>query len=343
MDRIQKGYYGYRFVPDVLEKRLAAFEEILPRGSRLIDLGCNDGTISLLLMERGYASSSFGIDFEDIRIAKPPQFTFVPADLRHFDLASLPEVDVVLCLNVIHHLCIHGIDFARDFMAGLATRAGTVICELGSLTARIEAPWLTAMQSEWQTDQQCWADLFQGYAWRRPLLTYPFQHGRRVMWKLVSEKEAPYAFEVLDTSQTEESEIRRLRRSGTTELFWGKAYRGSRSAQIYAEARSLVFRYLKDRPFDCLLPLVTDPLHGDIYAFDAELVTTSPLPWKDAYKTMNAAEYEEGMRFGAQVMHDLQNFPLDMLYDFQVARTSRGLTFLHFEPNALAVKMLETA
>ena len=338
MDRIQKGYYGYQFVPDVLAQRLAAFESILPRGSSLIDLGCNDGTISLLLMQHGYARSSIGIDFEDIRVVKPPEFEFISADLRHFDLASLPQVDVVLCLNVIHHLCIHGIDFARDFMAKLATRAGTVICEMGSLTARIPAPWLTAMQAEWQTDQQCWADLFQAYAWRRPMMTYPFQFGRRVMWKLVSEKEPHYEFEVLEATQNAETQLRQLCRSGTAELFWSKAYRGTRSGEADAKARSLVFKYLKDCPFDCMLPLTSNPAYGDIYAFDPEL-TPPPIAWRDAIKIFSLAEMEEGMRFGAQIVPDLGEFPLDMLCDFQVARTSRGLTFLHFEPSKLAVEL----
>ena len=143
MDRIQRGYYGYEFVRDVVAARAEAIRRTLPARSRLIDLGCNDATISNVLIEAGYASSSLAIDFEDVRRKVRPEVTFVAADLRQLDVASLPRVDVVLCLNVVHHLALHGVDFARNFLATLSTKAGTVLCDLGSLTATTElgAPW----------------------------------------------------------------------------------------------------------------------------------------------------------------------------------------------------------
>jgi SAM-dependent methyltransferase len=221
MDRIQRGYYGYEFVRDVTSRRAEAIRRILPKKTRLIDLGCNDGTISNALILSGYAASSVGVDFEDTRRWKLPEFEFVAADLRRFDVDSMMPVDVILCLNVVHHLCLNGLDFARNFMRSLAAKAGAVICDMGSLTAAatITSPWARLMRSTWARDEDCWADLFQPFSWRRPLLTYPFQHGQRVLWKLATSLEPPYEYEVV----AEQGSVRKLRRTGTEEYFWAKA------------------------------------------------------------------------------------------------------------------------
>jgi SAM-dependent methyltransferase len=346
MDRIQKGYYGYQFVPDVLLQRIKVLQSVLPLGSRLVDLGCNDGTISLILLKDGHAASSVGLDFEDVRRLKPNSFAFISADLRQFDLRTLPEVDVILCLNVIHHLCKNGIDFAREFMALLSERAGTVICEMGSLTAvidetKFDASWLHALKAEWQTDQQCWADLFRRYRWRRPLLTYPFQFGRRVMWKLVTDREQEYGFDLLDETNSAETTIRRLRRTGTQELFWAKAYHGRRCATRTNSARRAIREHLKDAPHECLLPLETRKDYGDVYAFDPELAMATTVSASETFNVLSSSEYREVLDFAARTVPGLDNFPIDVVCDFRVARTERGLSFFHFEPSDLALTLLD--
>ncbi len=344
MDRIQAGYYGYQFVPEVLALRLAPLRGCIPAQSRLIDLGCNDGTISLALLESGNAASSLGIDFKDIRRAENPAFSFIAADMRQFDLATLPEVDAILCLNVVHHLWKNGIDFARDFMRQLSLKAGTVICEMGSLTARLDpatfnTSWLEAMRAQWRTDHECWADLFRPYVWRRPLMTYPFQNGRRTMWKLTTAREPEYEFEVVSAALSSDGSTRQLRRKGTAELFRSKLRSTPEDPPAHA-ARHALMAFLKDCPHDCLLPMAGHPEHGEVYAWDEEVAAGPVLTPQDAAQALPAAEYREVLAFAGQSIGTLGDYPLDMLFDFRVARTGRGLTFLDFRPNGYAAKML---
>jgi 23S rRNA U2552 (ribose-2'-O)-methylase RlmE/FtsJ len=186
MNSVQRGYYTYPTVRPVTWQRITAIRSAMPLGSRIIDLGCNDGTISTMLLRSGHASSVIGLDFADIRLRKRPDFQFIEADLRSFDLTTLPNVDVILCLNVLHHMCIGGPDFARDFMRTLASKADLVMCDMGSMSERGRHLWLMRMQATWQTDENCWNDLFSPFAAREPLLKYSFQDGERTLWKLTA-------------------------------------------------------------------------------------------------------------------------------------------------------------
>ena len=186
MNSVQRGYYTYPTVRPVTWQRITAIRAAMPLASRVIDLGCNDGTISTMLLRSGHAASVIGIDFADIRSRQRPDFQFIEADLRSFDLSTLPSVDVVLCLNVLHHMCIGGPDFARNFMRQLSTKADTVMCDMGSMSEQGRHLWLMRMQATWQSDQACWDDLFTPFAAREALLKYSFQGGERILWKLMT-------------------------------------------------------------------------------------------------------------------------------------------------------------
>jgi 2-polyprenyl-3-methyl-5-hydroxy-6-metoxy-1,4-benzoquinol methylase len=188
MNSLQRGYYTYPTVRPVTWQRITAIRSAMPLGSRIIDLGCNDGTISTMLLRSGHAASVIGIDFTDIRERKRTDFQFIEADLRNFDLSTLPSVDVVLCLNVLHHMCIGGADFARNFMRQLAGKADLVLCDMGSMTEQGRHLWLMRMQATWKNDEQCWDDLFSPFAVREPLLHYSFQDGQRTLWKLAGNR-----------------------------------------------------------------------------------------------------------------------------------------------------------
>ena len=321
MDQLQRGYYRYPFVAEVLGERANAIRSVLPRGSRLLDLGCNDGTISSVLLKSGYASSSLGVDFEDARRAFPPSFSFLAADLRELDLSCLPNVDVVLCLNVLHHLFLQGTDFARTFMAALSKKAGVVLCDFGSLTVRGDRsePWETAMRAAWKSDEECWAEMFAPFKARRALLTYPFQHGRRVLWKLTTEREPAYRHTVLEES----ARGRRLRRLGTEEELW---------ADGGSLAPAAVVQLLRTSPFDCLLPLAHDVEHGDVYAYDAEVAEGGALTPEECQRLLPERERARVQAFSDQQIPTMGQRPLRELCTFKVARTSRGLTFLGFRP-----------
>ncbi len=329
MDRIQRGYYGYEFVREVVAARADAIRRVLPRGSRLIDLGCNDATISNVLIASGYASSSLGVDFEDTRRSVLPEMTFVEADLRRLDLASLPTVDVVLCLNVVHHLCLHGVDFTRDFLRVLATKAGAVLCDMGSLTAEVKAapPWQETMRATWRSDEECWADLFRPFSWRRPLLTYPFQHGQRTLLKLTTALEPSYEYDVVE----ERGSARTLRRAGTEEQFWSCAPRTAQSA--YGDRASLLLRsFLKDSPFDCVLPREVHATYGEVYAYDREIAAGAAVSLAASRQTLPGEDHARFLAFASQKVPALDDRPLHEVCEIKAVKTSRGLTFLGFVP-----------
>jgi SAM-dependent methyltransferase len=334
MDRIQRGYYGYEFVRDVVAQRVNAIRLVLPKRSRLIDLGCNDGTISNVLILSGYAASSIGVDFEDTRRWMLPEFSFVATDLRHFDVNSMAAVDVILCLNVVHHLCLNGLDFARSFMRSLSTKAGSVICDMGSLTATaaITSPWAKLMRSTWARDEDCWADLFRPFSWRRPLLTYPFQHGRRVLWKLATSIEPPYEYEVVAARGS----VRKLRRAGTEEYFWAKS--SPELASTAAHASRLMLAFLKDSPFDCLLPMQRHPTYGEIYPYDPEVENGVAVSFAGSRDLLPQDDYARVLGFASQEVPSFGNRPLHEVCEFKAVKTSRGVTFFGFAPCMLRVQ-----
>jgi SAM-dependent methyltransferase len=325
------GYYSYGFVPDVLQARIDAIKSVLPQASSLIDLGCNDGTISRTLIESGYARSSLGVDFENLRFEPTATLKFIAADLRQLDFELLPQADVILCLNLVHHLCLHGIDFARQFLRTLSTKADAVLLDMGSLDARIDpgldARWLGALKAQWRCDEECWADLFSPFPWRRAVLTYPFQHGRRVLWKLVSAREPAYEFDVLQQPSAAPA-IKILKRRGCEELFWAKSYEDGHGAND----RQTLWNFLRTAPFDTMLPLLTHAEHGDIYAYDPELAVTEGLSFSESLHAFTPEEFLRVRQFSDQKVPALNHKPLGLACDFCVHKTARGLTFSHFEP-----------
>ncbi len=108
--KAQRDYYKMPAAADVLNARIDAIAETVPKGSVVLDLGCNDGSISNGLLERGAIAKSFGFDLEDIVAQRRPEFEFRAADMRTFDLSTLPDADGVLILNLLHHL----VGFSRE-------------------------------------------------------------------------------------------------------------------------------------------------------------------------------------------------------------------------------------
>jgi hypothetical protein len=160
------------------------------------------------------------------------------------------------------------------------------------------------------------------------------------MWKLASDCEPSYTFDVFDKTETAETIVTRLHRTGTHEFFWGKSYKDVRTNPAYTDLRHSLCQFLKHAPYDCNLPLMTHPQYGDLYAFDPELANGRILTLDEALSELSPAEYQYVRRFADQTIPGLHDFPIDMLFDFRVARTSRGLTFLHFEPHPFSLGLL---
>jgi SAM-dependent methyltransferase len=94
-----------------LERLKPLFDGIGLRGKRVLDIGCNEGFFALYMAAQG--ASVIGIDVDEQRIAKA---RFVQSligsgnvDLNVTDIhspafAALPEVDLCVCLGVIHRV-----------------------------------------------------------------------------------------------------------------------------------------------------------------------------------------------------------------------------------------------
>ena len=110
--------------------RWEAIAPHLPTTGSALDVGCNNGFFTFKLAERGLLSLGVDTNTNAIATARllgvrndPPRAGFARLDLTPRTAASLPGVDVVLCLSVFHHLVRHqGLEDATEVMAVLASK-----------------------------------------------------------------------------------------------------------------------------------------------------------------------------------------------------------------------------
>lgn len=85
--------------------RMALLRSTIPPGRGLaVDLGCNDGTVTELLVEKGYDAVGIDIDAEAIRSGLK---LYPSLDLRlgsESDTAQLAPRAMTLCLELVEHL-----------------------------------------------------------------------------------------------------------------------------------------------------------------------------------------------------------------------------------------------
>jgi SAM-dependent methyltransferase len=178
-------YYELAFASSALGGRIAAIEKAVPVGSTILDLGCNDGRISRHLLDVGLATRVLGIDICRVVDARPSAFTFVCADLASLDPACLEPVDVVLLLNIVHHLVAESRQVARTLIDHLLGISSRILCDIGSFSERGDWTWRRQYEKYWRSDTEMWDDLFKNAPRRTPLLRYDAQTGgHRVLWQL---------------------------------------------------------------------------------------------------------------------------------------------------------------
>src|SRR6266516_1896335 len=94
------------FTPEGNARIVNAFVKLtaLPRGARVIDLGCGSGTFTALLAQAGYDCVGVDISAKLLEIGrrKHPQIEFVAGDIEHLPFPAA-SFDGVLLSGVVHH------------------------------------------------------------------------------------------------------------------------------------------------------------------------------------------------------------------------------------------------
>lgn len=120
-----------RFNAAVRDWVMDRFPHDLPAGARVLDSGCGTGHVLAAVAEEYPLHKLHGIDLTpamlDIARARVPGATFTTADLEHHDQEP-GAYDVVLSLNVLHHL--NDPETYLDRLIESCARGGTIfLCD----------------------------------------------------------------------------------------------------------------------------------------------------------------------------------------------------------------------
>ena len=99
------------FQTAILEKTLDAVCSTLKQDSRVLDLGCGTGYLSLGFLSRGYRLTGLDLSQEMIQAFEDslpeelqPQAQFIVGDVEEFLLQNQEEFDVIALSAILHHL-----------------------------------------------------------------------------------------------------------------------------------------------------------------------------------------------------------------------------------------------
>ncbi len=353
---------------DVLKARVDAIAETIPAGSVVLDIGCNDGSISNALLERGAISKSYGFDLEDILVHRRPEIVFRKANLRHFDLTQLPDADGALILNLLHHIVAFAKDRAREIVDTLLDRYSFVIIDMGSFTEQGNWGWRQTYDTHWKSDAQLWDFVFANAAWWFKLLRYPTQgKGFRTLWKLTKK---PYALDGLEEVETfrrtpgswpEKKKLISVGDVGETKIvttvefvlarskrgdkFWIKKYlQADREARARLEMRLATFAageaaFVNERtPVDLRVaaPVAHEPGGKLVFLFEPDLFGATVVHFQDWAQFMTPEQSKAGHVLATRSIELSKDFPRMSLLqacDFQLCTAWDGLAAIDFEPN----------
>jgi hypothetical protein len=367
----QRGYYELRSARSVLSERVQAIAASMPAQSVILDIGCNDGSISAKLIDLGKAKKSYCIDLENILTHSRAGMEFIEADILSLNIEDLPEANGVLLLNVLHHLIRRSPSKAVNLLNSLLARYEFVFVDIGSFSEEGDRGWIRAYRRRWSSDAEMWSTLFEKAAWRFKLLRYPAQGGHRVLWKLYGQ---PY--ELTKYSLVERyvktpgswpdnkalvpigisEDLSERSTSGVVfekiisdreDLFWVKRYLGLRHAivveleyKIWNAASAALFER-KNKSGGAYREISTYqlvPFPGDnavCAIYEPELINTATVHFQDWVKFFDASETHQLSAFGAAGVQ-FENFrrvKIIHLCDFQAAKTWDGIKLIDFEPN----------
>lgn len=376
--KAQADYYRLPSAANVLEQRIAALSQAIPPGSRLLDIGCNDGSISRALLSAGVASKVYGYDLENLIVDPVENLLFEPMNLLEYDLPQLPDADGVLLLNVLHHIVGASEQRAVEVINYLLDRYPFVCVDMGSITEVGDWVWRNAYDNLVTSDKQLWDRLFAEAGWRFKLLRYPAQGGHRVLWKL---RKRPYALESLTTlkrftrnhaswpgdkqlieiennsADVDQPSVEyEILESPQRDRFFVKRYTSQsdiRMARLEAHLGAIaasVLRSINDRGVqECRdlrlsIPISSLGPNALISLYEPDLVEARPVHYQDWSVILSPEDARASfvLACGWTEFRHLPPAHLLHLSDFQVVRLWDGLAALDFEPNAWVVSAIDS-
>jgi SAM-dependent methyltransferase len=191
--RAQRGYYKLRGAAAALNDRLDAIRRHVLPGS-VLDVGCNDGTLTRTLLSEGRVTQAQGIELEILH----DHFPVLTGDILELPAACLAVFDNVLYLNIHHHLiaATHGSerqDRPDRILDTLLAGCRRLFFEMGSVTEQGGWSWLKILRRRFGSDEQAVQALFGGRLYFE-ILRYPMQGGVRRMFMIAGN--APDQWEV---------------------------------------------------------------------------------------------------------------------------------------------------
>jgi hypothetical protein len=372
--KAQRDYYKVTVAGDTLSARLDALADAIPKGSVIVDIGCNDGSISNALLERGAIAKSFCFDLEDILAHRRPEIVFQAMDVRRCDLGGLPDADGALILNLLHHIVPFSPARAKEIVDALLDRFGFVIIDMGSFTETGEWYWRKAFDTHWRNDAQMWDALFAGAAWRFKLLSYPSQgKGRRTLWKLYRNPYPlgdlktietfkrtpggrPAAKNLIPVSDVGDTEIAgtvkfSLLRSSRNDLFWRKHYLGpARENRATLEFQLASHAAREARAIDKLVPcairaaqpLALEPDGRLLSIFEPDVFAGEVVHFQNWHEFFQMQQCKTAGVLATRKIEIQPDLPRVMLMhacDFQICAGWSGLIALDFEPTAWLMRV----
>lgn len=372
--RAQHNYYAMRPASDVLNARIEALNAALPRGSTVVDIGCNDGSISHALVEMGAIARSYCYDREDILRFDHPGLEFrEQIDLAQYDLTKLPDADGVLLLNILHHIVGSSPERAKEIIDYLIDRYMFVLIDMGSFTENGNWGWRKTYDKTWRNDADMWNFLFSKAAWRFKLLRYPTQgKGHRILWKLYKQPYLINDLEIIETfkrppgawpadkkmiplSEVGETKVAEwvefsLALSRHGDRFWIKRYcdhRKIKRTELELEIANQVLqavvhvnaRTSRDLRAVCPVGSVADAL---IYIYEPDLAEGTIVHFQDWAAFFPPEDCRAAGILGARplTVRDIRIHKLIEACDYQICASWDGLAVLDFEPNSWMLRYI---
>lgn len=376
----QRNYYQLPSAATVLNDRISALRETIPLGSVIIDIGCNDGTISDALVGSGHARAAHCYDLENIMAVQRPEISFQEMDLYSADLSSLPPANGVLLLNVLHHIIGRSVERAREIINYLLNRYEFLIIDLGSCSEKGDWGWRRTYDQHWPSDAELWNDLFAEAEWRFKLLRYPTQgNGHRVLWKLcrrgyqlskltpvssyrrnaaawpADKRICEITGPVAASADFVDTVVFGKAQSPQKDWFWTKRYL-DRSGPLRAEMEwklsahaAEALTYLNKRigkeykKMRVCKPVGLDSDGTLYFPLAPDLQPTDVVHFQDWAKffTENEVHRLSGLAAKQTSFLNFDHVQLGNLCDFQAAHAWDGITLLDFEPNLWLVQVAE--